>query len=375
MEIKVQCDCGQKFKFDVEPLHGRMPFTVNCPVCGLDGTARANVIMQQLLPPQPITSSAPPPPSHIPAPSSAPAPAPMRPAGLSISRPPAAQPAAVEASETPEELQAEETSNGAGGVHLVKLGWKGWGAIALVIILGIGSSYLKSAQRSMVRDGLDWVFDKITGKSSATSDDPVSVAIGGADSTAAKTVLPDDNGIMVLVKNPDAAVVAQACQDFYSERNQTKLYRQISTNAAAEGLFNLHPANQSYVEIDGPVIWEAKDVLNVTALSEFLSRKLATTCVCALMGDDAESGTVAIYENGERRFRCDHEIRLSKGELVDDVQLDGQAWAAGLGFKPGAKGWNGFTMDDADQLTQRLGFTPAAAPSRWIVLSTKPQPQ
>ena len=63
MEIKVQCDCGQKFKFDVEPVSGRMPFAVNCPVCGADGTARANVILQQLLPSQPLASAyAPPPP-------------------------------------------------------------------------------------------------------------------------------------------------------------------------------------------------------------------------------------------------------------------------------------------------------------------------
>jgi hypothetical protein len=48
IELKVQCDCGQKYKFDVEPSHGRMPFTVNCPVCGADGTGKANALIQQL---------------------------------------------------------------------------------------------------------------------------------------------------------------------------------------------------------------------------------------------------------------------------------------------------------------------------------------
>jgi hypothetical protein len=28
MEIKVHCLCGQKFKFDVEPVNGAMPFPV-----------------------------------------------------------------------------------------------------------------------------------------------------------------------------------------------------------------------------------------------------------------------------------------------------------------------------------------------------------
>ena len=42
MTIKVLCECGQKFAFDVEPVNGRMPGTVQCPACGADGTAAAN---------------------------------------------------------------------------------------------------------------------------------------------------------------------------------------------------------------------------------------------------------------------------------------------------------------------------------------------
>lgn len=49
MEIKIYCDCGQHYKFDVEPLNGRMPSTVRCPACGLDGTAKANSIIQRIL--------------------------------------------------------------------------------------------------------------------------------------------------------------------------------------------------------------------------------------------------------------------------------------------------------------------------------------
>ncbi|HLP78563.1 MAG TPA: DUF3239 domain-containing protein [Candidatus Paceibacterota bacterium] len=40
--LKVQCPCGQKFSFDVEPVDGQMPFAVNCPSCGADATAIAN---------------------------------------------------------------------------------------------------------------------------------------------------------------------------------------------------------------------------------------------------------------------------------------------------------------------------------------------
>jgi hypothetical protein len=47
--IKVQCGCGQKYAFDVEPLRGRMPQRVACPDCGTDGTATANRILREQL--------------------------------------------------------------------------------------------------------------------------------------------------------------------------------------------------------------------------------------------------------------------------------------------------------------------------------------
>ena len=52
MTVKVQCECGQKFSFDVEPVNGVMPWTVACPSCGVDGTVAANqVIARQLATP------------------------------------------------------------------------------------------------------------------------------------------------------------------------------------------------------------------------------------------------------------------------------------------------------------------------------------
>lgn len=83
MELKVVCQCGQKFKFDVEPVNGRMPFTVNCPVCNADGTETANGLLAQSFssPPPPLTTSTAPPPvtanklsihREAPAPSAAP---------------------------------------------------------------------------------------------------------------------------------------------------------------------------------------------------------------------------------------------------------------------------------------------------------------
>ncbi len=53
MELKVVCQCGQKYKFDVEPVNGQMPFAVNCPVCNADGTATANTLLAQTFSSQP----------------------------------------------------------------------------------------------------------------------------------------------------------------------------------------------------------------------------------------------------------------------------------------------------------------------------------
>jgi hypothetical protein len=74
MELKVVCNCGQKYKFDVEPVNHRMPFNVQCPVCGLDGTHLADGILSQL-----PAAAAPPPPPVMAAPSVAAAMAPSRP--------------------------------------------------------------------------------------------------------------------------------------------------------------------------------------------------------------------------------------------------------------------------------------------------------
>ena len=42
ISVKIECDCGQHYAFDVEPINGQMPAPVCCPVCGADGTGAAN---------------------------------------------------------------------------------------------------------------------------------------------------------------------------------------------------------------------------------------------------------------------------------------------------------------------------------------------
>jgi hypothetical protein len=80
VNIKIICGCGQKYAFDVYPLNGQMPASVQCPVCGMDGTAAANEIMARTLgaQPQPIKLSLQPAPVR-PRPAAAPNAAPDQP--------------------------------------------------------------------------------------------------------------------------------------------------------------------------------------------------------------------------------------------------------------------------------------------------------
>ena len=57
--VKVQCGCGQRYAFDVEPVNGRMASSVACPSCGADGTVAANEIIARALAAQPTAAPAP----------------------------------------------------------------------------------------------------------------------------------------------------------------------------------------------------------------------------------------------------------------------------------------------------------------------------
>ena len=47
--VKIYCECGQKYAFDVRPVDGRMPVSVACPVCKRDGTPQADRLIARIL--------------------------------------------------------------------------------------------------------------------------------------------------------------------------------------------------------------------------------------------------------------------------------------------------------------------------------------
>ena len=112
IELKVHCDCGQKYKFDVEPVNGTMPFTVACTVCKSDGTPKANAMLQQMAIFKPIVTTS----IHAPVAMAAPLPiapppsgsppAPPPPIGVSRLRINAAAPEATSTVDTPPPIGA-----------------------------------------------------------------------------------------------------------------------------------------------------------------------------------------------------------------------------------------------------------------------------
>jgi len=53
--VKIECECGQRYAFDIEPINGMMPGPVACPSCGTDGTAAANEYLSRI--PAPVTTA------------------------------------------------------------------------------------------------------------------------------------------------------------------------------------------------------------------------------------------------------------------------------------------------------------------------------
>jgi hypothetical protein len=96
MELKVQCPCGQAYEFDVEPVNGRMPFPINCPTCGADGTELSNAVLAQTFPqapqPEPVAEAAPAGGLRINRPAQAPAPVEQTTAPADLPSAPAAKP-------------------------------------------------------------------------------------------------------------------------------------------------------------------------------------------------------------------------------------------------------------------------------------------
>lgn len=333
MEIKILCACGAKYKFAVEPAGGTMPWSVNCPVCGADGTAQANAILRQqgmaapagMAPP---TEIAPPPGSPVTAPSPPPLPRLVPPA------PPAPRPSAPRAF-------VPATASKPDPEHRSK-----WATIALLLCVAVGVGL------GAWKFGRKW-YNRI----SAVVEVAQAIKDAGSDSSSAahQFNLDFEDCVVLFVKATNHTIVAEACQDYWQSKQGRKLVL-VETDAEVgidDGEYELVPAYNGWVRLIGSLEWPAPQY---EALSQHLSQKLGTVVFESSDVDFSGAYHFGVYDTGVRRFHAQMEIKIVNSDLSETVTTVGNDWALAHGFKPDEEGFDGFDLADADAITQNLGM-------------------
>jgi len=351
MEIKVICDCGTKYKFEVTPTHGRMPFSVTCPACGADGTAKANEFLQQSQPagePAPLVAPAPeivmsPNPGYAPcpvsaAPSAPPPPPPVAtPAGLRINRPAPAPmahvpPPAMPAPILPPPLAQSREPKSSGALA---------GTVtAVIVLLALGLGVWKF--------GSKW-YRRISAAVEVAKD------ISAATSGASEHYNFDDEAVVALyVKHGNHTEVASVCKDFWRDkfRKNMTIVPLGPDGEYDEHDYAIHASYNGWVRIFGNDNWKPAEF---EELSQHLSQQFSN-----LVFEVGDVGTFTyhfgVYEAGARKFHIVHEVKIKGDNVEDNVKTEGDAWALAHGFKPDEEGFKGFTEEDADKISQNLGM-------------------
>ena len=319
MELKIFCPCGAKYKFDVEPVDNRMPFTVKCPVCGVDGTEAANTALQQAAAAEPAAPPAPAPSAtrlrvqSVETPAAAPAPVPPAPAPIPAFRPPAAQ----------------KSSGGKWKTVLTV-------TLACVVLAAVGFKWYRRISR-LVR--------------TAVAVGQASVSGPAADENRNLTV---EDGVIVFVKHSNHLDVAQACGAFWTNKLSRGLSL-VTTNGEpgwTEKEFAVLAAHNGYVRIYGDLAWDEKQF---EGLTQFLSENLGTTTIEYAENDFSGAFVFGVYEGGERKVFAKKTVKVNaaKDDVDEVVTVEGKEYAMAHGFKPDPQeGWNEF---DGEVITKRLG--------------------
>jgi hypothetical protein len=335
MEIRVLCHCGTKFKFDVEPVHGRMPTPVSCPACGVDATGQANAVIEQTL--RGADEKV------VEAPGApAPPPPPIPPTGLRINRPSAVEaPEAVEAEEavtpatTP--LRPKPRPKKSQRSPVVRV----LSACLAVAVLGFGA--WRFGSKWYKRISLVVQVASAAGEGSAN-----------ADKTSGPVNLWYEKCAVLFIKHTNHLEVAEACKDYW----KLKLHKNLTlVNSSQEytepGEYELIPAHNGYVRIVGAFEWP---IPQHEGLAQHLSQTFGTRVFEWRTETFADTYHFGVYDHGARQFHAQMDIKMSGGEPREIVTTEGNEFAITNGYKPGPEGFKDFQVLEADKITQRLGM-------------------
>ena len=353
MEIKVICECGTKYKFEVEPVNGHMPQPVKCPSCGANGTTSANAAIREALGiAPPAIEAVPVAPVVAAAPTISTPPPQVR---LSVSRPaatPAAEeptpqhyPGAVSLGGIPARGAAAEGSSsvwGDRGKKALQLAWKG-----VLILLCIGAMLMGFGGKKGKRVRFLAKITSAIMKSDAKEDwEDYEPNFWGEDM------------VLLLIRHTNETEVAEVCASFWQDNYKKKvtfvLTNDLEGLAMDEHQISIIPAHRGCVQIVGDLKWPEEDFEKLTQL---LSQKLNTVAVEMRDVDFSGAYVFGVFENGEKKFRA--EMKLKGKTLADaeeSVTVEGEDWARAHGYKPGKEGFNEFHLWDGDRITRQLGF-------------------
>ncbi len=340
MEIKVQCACGTKYKFDVEPVNNRMPAPVSCPACGADGTEQANEFLRASLVASAQTTSVrvAPVPRVVPSPAPGalradqlpPAPPPIGPAGaVTACAPPRVPPTA------PLIVVAAPPPAKSKGVLV--------GVLVTILFLGfMGFGTWKVCRKWVKR------FQAVAEVASALR------RTGAARQASLPKNLVYDDSVVLFIKHTNHLEIAQACKDYWKE----KLGRNLTITESAEpsegkGEYQLIPPHNGYVRMIGTVEWPAPQF---EGLSQHLSQNLNTLVFEMQDVDFSGAYHFGVYDQGVRKFHAQMEVKVTDNNADEIVTTEGNDWAVANGYKPGPDGFKTFDLGDADKITQRLGM-------------------
>jgi hypothetical protein len=345
MEISVQCPCGTKYKFDVEPVHGRMPMPVSCPSCGADGTGLANEFIRAAsaapapaIPTAQIAPAVPAAPVTPAAPAASEAPPPL-PAGgprLRLSRP--TTPTGGEApppTPPPPRAPAMTPAHAGQVVPLTpsaaqprqKLGVATLSVMIACVAFGTWHT------------GYSW-YQGFQSFAEDVKTASMEYNFGFEDAT------------VLFVKHTNQVEVAEACRDYWGSNFKKSLVvlKEVKDEEYGEGLFELWNAHNGYVQLYGGLDWPEAQY---EGLAEYLSKRFDTLVFEVRSLEDTGTNHFGVYEQGARKFHAN----IVVDENYDQkVFTEGKEWAIANGFKAGKDGFDEFDLIEADKLTQHVGM-------------------
>ncbi|MCU0788240.1 MAG: hypothetical protein MUC91_08635 [Verrucomicrobia bacterium] len=317
MEIKIECGCGTRFSFDVEPKNGRMPCAVSCPNCQADATEQANQSIQQ-------QTGAPKPRLKIPTPS---------PAASAPSPPPPANPTSRPRKAAPKAKRPAPSR--------LSFLWK-----TVLPLLAVGFIVF-----SVGKKWLDRAKTVATVLSSESSD----------EAGTYENNFSFEDAVFLYVKHPDSAAVAQASLEFLSQHLKrpgavTNVLEDLEPDFGTNDWY-VFPSHNGYVSMYTGLQCQ-RPVYN--GLAQHLSSKFSDTVMVYRDVDFTGEFYFGVFQSGD--LKMSGEMKLAGSNLLnaeETTTFTGEEWAREHGYVEDSKKdefYEKFHWGHAEAISKNLGL-------------------